>query len=117
MGRVRGRDNDVVDLGKALGNSVLQALDLDAERGVLDDSEHIPRLRSVVEAIVGCLKTRGLASGQSKLVQHELKKCAAELFLQRCREARIAQGEPNDSQNEAADREYFEKLYKSRKRK
>ena len=107
--------NEVVDLGKALGDSVLQALDLDAERGVLDDSEHLPRLRSVVEAIVGCLKSRGLAAGQSKLVQHELKNFAAELFLQRCREARIAEGEPNESQNEAVDREYFEKLYRSGK--
>ena len=107
--------NDVVDLAKALGDSVLQALDLDAERGLLDDSEHIPRLRSVVEAIVGCLKSRGLASRQSKRVQHELKSFAVELFLRRCREARVSQGESNDSQNEAADREYFEKLYRSRK--
>ena len=107
--------NDVVDLGKALGKSVVQALDLDSERGLLDDSEHIPRLRSVVEAIVECLKSRGVASRQSKLVQDEVKSFAVERFLQRCREARIAQGEPNDSPNEAADREYFEKLYRSRK--
>lgn len=110
-------NNDLAGLGKDLAKSVLEALDLDADRQGLDDREHIVRLRHVLEAIVGCLKTHSMPSGQSEFVQRELKSFAVELFLRRCRAARISHGESNDSEKEASDREYFEELYRSRKRR
>jgi len=107
--------DDTVDLAKELAKSVLEALDLDAHRQLLDDSEHIARLRLVLEAIVACLKTHGIPSSQTKLIQRELKHFAVDLFLRRCRAARISNGEPNHPAKEASDREYFERLYRSRK--
>ena len=109
--------DDLADLGKELAKSVLEALDWDAKRQVLDDGEHIVRVRHVLDAIVACLKRKGIPCRQSDLIERELKVFAAELFVGRCRTARVADGEPNGPENEAGDREYFEKHYRSRKRR
>jgi hypothetical protein len=116
MAMERG-NNDLVGLGKELAKSVLEALDRDAHRHLLEDREHIVRLRQVLEAMVGCWKTHGMPSRQSELVQQELKSFAVELFIRRCRAARISHGESHDPEKEASDREYFENFYRSRKRR
>jgi hypothetical protein len=108
--------NDIVDLGKELAKSVVEALDLDAERQLLDDSEHIVRLRHVLDGVAGCLRAHGVPSRQSQHIHRELKRFAVELFLRRCRAARILNGESTDPQKEASDRQYFEKFYRSQKR-
>ena len=105
---------DIADLGKELAKTVLETLESDAKRQILDDEEHIARVRHVIEGIVACLKRQGVPSKQGDLLQRELKAFIAELFIRRCGAARVADGESNGSEEQAADRDYFEKLYRSR---
>lgn len=106
--------DDVAALGRELAKTVLETLEADAERQLLDDEEHIARVRHVLEGIVGYLKSHGVPSRQGDLVQRELEAFAIELFILRCRAARAADGAPNDSEAEAEDRAYFAELYGSR---
>ena len=107
--------DDVAGLYKELAKTVLETLDSDAEKQVLDDGEHIVRVRHVLEGVVGYLKSHGVVSREVDLIQRELKAFAVELFIRRCRAARAADGQVDSSEPESENREYFEKVYRSRK--
>jgi hypothetical protein len=69
---------------KDLAKSVLEALDDDWESQLLEDSEHIVRIRRVIDALVRFAESEGTATSDAARLQAELVAFAEHLFVAGC---------------------------------
>ena len=101
---------DSIDLLKEVAKTVVEALEADAELQVIDDAEHLKRVRSIVGALSGLLQRESIPARDRVEFERATKAFARELFLRRCRNARN-QDNADDREEIEEDRKYFEKLY------
>ena len=102
---------DSIDLLKEVAKTVVETLEADAELQVIDDVEHLKRVRSIVGALSGLLERESIPARDRVEFERGTKAFARELFLRRCRNARKDQDNADDREEIEEDRRYFEKLY------
>src|SRR5574337_550425 len=106
----------IADLVRELSTTVVEALDKDAETQRLDDEEHVVRTRSLIEALGWALERQQVDEIDPTEFEMELRAFAREVFAQRCRRVRTADGEPETADAGREDRRYFDGLYGAKRR-
>jgi hypothetical protein len=101
----------IANLVRDLGKTVVEALDKDAEAQGLDDEEHVTRTRSLIEALAWALERQQVVEIDPAEFKTEMRGFAREVFAQRCRRARQADGEPDTANAAQEDRSHFDALY------
>jgi hypothetical protein len=106
----------IAELVRELSKTVVEALDKDAETQGLDDGEHVVRTRSLIEALAWTLERQQVDEIDPTDFETEMRAFAREVFAQRCRRARTADGEPESADAGRQDYRYFDQLYGAKRR-
>jgi hypothetical protein len=105
-------DNGISKEYEELVKTFLRLLNADATRQVLDDTEHITRIRFVLEGIRADVQSHGTDAKRARSFFEEMRAYARKLFIQSCTDAR-ASYEDDDDPNEAhEDGVYFDELFR-----
>jgi hypothetical protein len=105
----------IANLVTELGKTVVEALDKDAETQCLDDEEHVARTRTLIEALALALERQQVVEIDPAEFKTEMRGFAREVFAQRCRRARQADGEPDTANAAQEDRNHFDALYATKR--
>lgn len=102
-----------INLAKGIGREIIKQLHTHNEENSLDDSEYIPVIKRIVEAINSRMQRNGISKSENETLKVSLIKYAMGLYVDLCQKHSIENDENLSlEQVKEESEEFFKYIYK-----